>query len=129
MPLVGQIEVPGHVGGLLELALERAGHAAMGLATHVPHYLAQFDYPRSAISLLQALSESSGLLIPTDALEPGALRVDAEVASQVDGSEEFGLAVRTLEEQYDAIAALQGSDIAAQVESFLAERAAGEDQG
>jgi predicted ATP-grasp superfamily ATP-dependent carboligase len=129
VPLVGRIEVPGHVGGLLELTLGQRGERAMGIATHVPHYLAQVEFPRAAIAMLEALSRMTGLVLPTEGLAAAADRADIEIAAQLEGNEEFGVAVRALEEQYDAIMAIQSSDIASQVERFLASRAAEEEQG
>lgn len=139
--VVGSLEVPGHVGGLLELWLGQAGHPAMGVAAHVPHYLVQFDYPRVAMALLDGVAEVTGLVLPTQALEPAARQAEAEVAQQVAGSEEIAAVVRALEEQHDALATTaaggpgaavasalapdgtvpSGDDIAAQVERFLAE--------
>lgn len=136
IPLVGTIEVPGHIGGLLELGLGEAGHTVLGLAAHVPHYLVQFDYPRAAITLLAELGEVTGLAIPTEALSAAADRAHAEVEAQVEASVEVGSVVRALEHQYDAAAlfteqpppellsegeVLSGEQIAAQVERFLAE--------
>lgn len=129
VPLVGRIEVPGHVGGLIEITLGQRGGRAMGIATHVPHYLAQVEYPRAAIAMLESLSRMTGLALPTSSLTPAADLADSQIAAQLSGNEEFGVAVRALEEQYDALMAIQSSDIASQVEQFLATRAAEEEQG
>ena len=129
VPLVGRIEVPGHVGGLIELTLGQRGGRAMGIATHVPHYLAQVEFPRAAIAMLESLSRMTGLVLPTETLIPAAEQADTQIAAQLEGNEEFGVAVRALEEQYDAIMAIQSADIASQVERFLASRAADEEQG
>ena len=68
------MEIPGHVQAILELTLGDAGHNALGLAVHVPHYLTQFDYPRASIALLRGLSGSTGLVLPSDGLEEQAPR-------------------------------------------------------
>ena len=47
-PWIGTVQVPGSVGNLLEYRLGQAGHDAMGFAVHVPHYLAQTEYPDAA---------------------------------------------------------------------------------
>jgi hypothetical protein len=138
--LAGNIQVPGHIGGLLELRLGEAGEQAIGIATHVPHYLGQFEYPSAAITSLEALSGATGLVIPVDDLRAPASRAEGEIAQQLQNSEEFVTIVRALEQQYDQLAALRGTsagsassdlapggqvpsgdEIAAQVEQFLAD--------
>jgi len=134
-PWVDQIEVPGHVSGLLELRLGEAGHPAMGYVVHVPQYLAQFQYPRSAMALLDAVAAATGLSLPTAALEPAAAQADAEVNQHMANTPELAQVVAALEQQHDAIAGgrqlLAGpsvtpipsaDEIAAQVEAFLAEQ-------
>jgi PAC2 family len=131
---VGSLEVPGHVGGLLELWLGEAGHPAMGVAAQVPHYLVQFEYPRVAMALLDGLADATGLVLPSDGLETAARSAEAEVAAQVAGSTEIAEVVRALEQQHDALSppgadgsvlapggtVPTGDEIAAQVERFLA---------
>jgi PAC2 family len=131
---VGALEVPGHLAGLLELSLGRAGHAAMGFAAHVPHYLSAGEHPRAAVALLEAVSSSTGLVLPLDALREAADRSDIETAAQIAASPENVDAVHLLEQQYDAFISQRsltlgaeggelpsGDEIAAQVEQFLAE--------
>lgn len=128
---VGNLEVPGHVAGMLELTLGAAGHSAMGFVAHVPHYLTGLDYPRGAIALLEAVSAHTGLSLPMGELAAAAERTDADIAAQVAGSSENTEAVRALEAQYDAVLAQttpgpdeplpSGDEIAAQVEQFLAD--------
>jgi len=134
-PWVDQIEVPGHVSGLLELRLGETGHPAMGYVVHVPQYLAQFQYPRSAMALLDAVSQATGLSLPSAALESAAVQADAEIAEHLTQSPELAQVVNALEQQHDALAGnrelLPGptvtpipsaDEIAAQVEAFLAEQ-------
>jgi proteasome assembly chaperone (PAC2) family protein len=131
---VGALEVPGHLAGLLELTLGRSGHDAMGYAAHVPHYLAAGQHPRAALALLEAVSSSTGLVLPLDALREAAERTDVETAAQIASSPENVEAVHALEQQYDAFVSQRnlplaedggelptGDEIAAQVEQFLAE--------
>lgn len=137
-PMAGNIQVPGHIGGLLELNLGEAGERALGIATHVPHYLSQFEYPPATIAMLEALTTVTGLRIPVDSLQAAASRAEGEIAQQLQGSEEFVTIVNALEQQYDQMAVLRaaqsggsdflpggdvlsGDEIAAQVEQFLAE--------
>lgn len=127
--LLGTITVPGHLGGLLELRLGEAGRDAIGIAAHVPHYLTQVDYPRAAVTMLDALRESTGIAVSVDDLQPAALRAEAEVAVQVEQSQEFAAVLDALEQQYDQVMAVRSEseqdlpsadEIAAQVEQFLA---------
>ena len=60
-----RVQVPASVGNLLEFRLGQAGHDAMGYAAHVPHYLAQTNYPAAAELLLDSVSASTGLTLPT----------------------------------------------------------------
>ncbi|MEK9810753.1 MAG: PAC2 family protein [Candidatus Nanopelagicales bacterium] len=147
----GNIQVPGHIGGLIELSLSQAGENAIGIATHVPHYLGQFEYPAAAIAMVEALSQATGLVLPVDDLRAPASRAEGEIAQQLQNNEEFVTIVRALEQQYDQMAALRtgnaaggaselapegrvasGDEIAAQVEQFLADmhgRESGDDLG
>lgn len=136
--VLGTIEVPGHMSGVIELRLGEVGRAAMGVSAHVPHYLAQVEYPRAAMSLLQALTRITGLEISAEELRVRAERAEAEVADQVGQSEEFASVLAALELQHDQMSAMRaaaavsardfmpegdipsGDEIAAQVEQFLA---------
>ena len=51
-PWLQQVQVPASAGNLLEYRLGKAGRDAIGFAVHVPHYLAQSDYPAAADTLL-----------------------------------------------------------------------------
>lgn len=134
--VIGEIEVPGHVGAMLELHLGQEGTASMGVTAQVPHYLVQFDFPRAAATLLQGVMAATGLTVPIADLEAAARRADADVAAQLAGNEEFATVVAALEQQYDQFAAIAtgatggladladthmptGDEIAAQVEQFL----------
>ena len=66
--LFATAEVPGSAVALIEYRLGQAGHAAMGFAVHVPHYLARAEYPQAARVLVDHLAVATGLYLPTDAL-------------------------------------------------------------
>ena len=70
-PWIGTVQVPGSVGNLLEYRLGQAGHDAMGFAVHVPHYLAQTDYPDAARALLESVAKAADLTLPGEALGGG----------------------------------------------------------
>src|ERR1700716_3407802 len=48
---VGEVQVPASVSNLLEYRMAQHGHEAVGYTVHVPHYLAQTDYPAAAEAL------------------------------------------------------------------------------
>ena len=134
-PLVDRLQVPGSASALIEFRMGEAGRAAVGFAVHVPHYLAHASYPAAAVTLLAAVERATGLSLPADALREAAELTDAEIARQVEGSEEVTEVVRSLEEQYDAFNAgrqdlLAGQpenmptaeELGAQFEKFLAEQ-------
>jgi hypothetical protein len=134
--VLGDIEVPGHMGALLELHLGQRGLSSVGVTAQVPHYLVQFEYPRCAMALIEGLTDVTGLNLSVVGLEDQATQADGEVTQQLDGNEEFAAVVTALELQYDqmleARSALtkpssapqgmvpSGDEIAAQVEEFLA---------
>ena len=88
--LFATAEVPGSAVALVEYRLGQAGHAAMGFAVHVPHYLARAEYPQAARVLVDHLAVATGLYLPTDALTSAAERAEREIAEQVAASEEVG---------------------------------------
>ena len=57
-PWRGELRVPSSAQALLELRLGEWGHDALGFVAHVPHYLAQLDYPQGGRS--RCSSTSSG---------------------------------------------------------------------
>jgi PAC2 family len=134
-PLVDRLQVPGSASALIEFRMGEASKAAVGFAVHVPHYLAHASYPAAAVSLISAIERATGLQLPAAELKEAAQLTDAEIARQVEGSEEVTEVVRSLEEQYDAFAAeradlLDGQpenmptadELGAQFERFLAEQ-------
>ena len=133
-PLVDKLQVPGSAAALLEYRLGQDERAAIGFAVHVPHYLAQAAYPAAAVTLLEAVQRSTGLVLPGDTLREAARRTDLEIARQVEGSAEVTEVVEALEQQYDQFAAgrnLLGEDpesmptaeeLGAEFERFLAEQ-------
>lgn len=129
------VTVPASVDHLLELRLGSQGVPAAGFGAHVPQYVAHTDYPAAAGVLVAELARSTGLTLPTDALEEAAAATRRLLDEQVGQSDEVGEVVRSLEAQYDAWQAGRGSsllaqgadlpsadELGAQFERFLAER-------
>jgi len=136
-PWVGEVQVPGSASNLLEFRMAQHGHEVVGFTVHVPHYLAQTDFPAAAETLLSEVARSASLQIPTDALTRAAAEVFDKINEQVAASSEVAQVVEALERQYDAFVAAQenrsllardeelpsGEEIGAEFERFLAQQA------
>ena len=120
---VGTVQVPGAMTNLLEYRLGQQGHDAMGFAVHVPHYLAQADYPAAAAALLENVAAVTELTLPTGPLHEVAASTLTELDEQVAGSSEVAAVVHALEEQYDAYVAARGGDAPGDEQTLLAGRA------
>lgn len=136
-PWVGEVQVPASVSNLLEYRMAQHGHEAVGFTVHVPHYLAQTDYPAAAEALLGEVARSASLELPTDALSTAGAAVRSKIDEQVEASPEVAQVVSALEGQYDAFVAAQenrsllahdedlpsGEELGAEFERFLAQHA------
>jgi hypothetical protein len=109
----GNIRVPGSAAALLELRLGEWGHRSMGFVAHVPHYVAQYDYPQAAVELIESVSRQTGLQLSGGALAEAAAERATEIAAQVEASDEIREAVVALEEQYDAFTRASESSLLA----------------
>jgi predicted ATP-grasp superfamily ATP-dependent carboligase len=132
----GEMRIPGSAGALLELRLGEAGVDALGIAAHVPHYLAQATYPAATLTLLEHLARLTGLHVPTETLREAAEAHRTEIDEQIGRSTENTAVVAALEEQYDSFTSARdstgllgragempsGEEIGAQIEQFLAEQ-------
>lgn len=136
-PWLQRVQVPGSIGYLLEYRLGEQGRDALGFAAHVPHYVAQTEYPAAAEVLLTSVSRSTGLLLPSDNLREATEAVRTEIDRQVAQTEDAATLVQALEEQYDAFARGRGQpnllntgtealptadELGAELERFLAEQ-------
>ncbi|ABP54200.1 proteasome assembly chaperone family protein [Salinispora tropica] len=136
-PWLQRVQVPGSIGHLLEYRLGEQGRDALGFAAHVPHYVAQTEYPAAAEVLLASVSRSTGLLLPSDGLRAATEAVRTEIDRQVAQTEDAAALVQALEEQYDAFTRGRGQpnllstgtealptadELGAELERFLAEQ-------
>lgn len=137
------MRIPGSASTLLELRLGQQGYDTLGLSVHVPHYLAQNDYPDAVLGLLGALRGTVGLQLPDADLPTEAAELRTQIDTQVSGNEEITSVVHALERQYDEAAQEQprelllaegesiptGDDLASEFERFLAQQSGpGDDQ-
>ncbi len=108
----GEMRIPGHISALLELRLGEAGVDALGVAAHVPHYLAQATYPAASVTLLEHLERLTGLHLPIEGLREAAEENRTEIDEQIGRSAENTAVVAALEQQYDSFtAAREGTDL------------------
>ncbi|GGU84121.1 hypothetical protein GCM10010211_57690 [Streptomyces albospinus] len=134
-----EAQVPGSAEALIEFRLAEAGHDVLGVAAHVPHYIARSAYPDAALTALEAVTAATGLVLPNaaHALRTEALRTQEEIERQIsEGDEELVALVSGLEHQYDAVAGAEtrgnlvaepvelptADEIGREFERFLAER-------
>jgi hypothetical protein len=101
-PWRGELRIPSSAQSLLEVRLGEWGHDAMGFVAHVPHYLAQMDYPRASEALLEQVEIAGRLTIDLSGLRAEAEDREAEIARYLSANEEVAEVVTALERQYDA---------------------------
>ena len=135
-PWVGEVQVPGSASNLLEFRMSQHGHEVVGYTVHVPHYLAQTDYPAAAEALLAEVAKCGSLEFPLNALVEAGAEVLTKINEQVEGRPEVAQVVAALERQYDAFIAAQenrsllahdedlpsGEELGAEFERFLAQQ-------
>src|SRR5699024_1177573 len=100
-PLFGEVQVPGSADSLLHVRLAEAGLTTMGVAVHVPHYLAEAKFCDAALAALDAITAFTGLLVRRDALVSAAELNRAEIAKELEASPEAREVVEGLEQRYD----------------------------
>ncbi|MGV0627386.1 proteasome assembly chaperone family protein [Mycolicibacter minnesotensis] len=136
-PWITEVQVPGSASNLLEYRMAQHGHEVAGFTVHVPHYVAQTDYPEAAEALLKQAAQTGALELPLAELREAAVEVRAKIDEQVEASAEVGQVVTALERQYDAFAAAQenrsllardeelpsADELGAEFERFLAQEA------
>jgi PAC2 family len=134
-PWRGELRIPSSAQALLEIRLGEWGHDAMGFVAHVPHYLAQMDYPLAAAVLLEQVEIAGRLTIDLSGLRAEAEDKGAEITGYLTANEEVAEVVAALERQYDAFERAEeegssllapdepmptGEEIGRQFEQFLA---------
>ncbi|MCG8151468.1 PAC2 family protein [Pimelobacter simplex] len=134
-PWRGELRVPSSVQALLEVRLGEWGHDAQGFVAHVPHYLAQLDYPRASLSLLEQVELAARLTIDLTEVRELAEDREDEIGRYLSANDEVADVVTALEQQYDTFARAEeegssllaedeplptGEEIGRQFEQFLA---------
>ena len=95
-----QTQVPGNVIHLLEYRLGEAGFETSGFVLLVPHYLADNEVPKAALSGLELITAATGLVFPSDEIRERASAFEVKVNAQVQENAELGKMIQTLEQGY-----------------------------
>jgi hypothetical protein len=134
-PWQGELRVPSSAHALLEIRLGEWGREALGFVAHVPHYLAQLDYPQAAVMLLEHVERAGSLTLDLTDLRVAAEEREGEISRYLSANAEVGEVVASLERQYDSFAQAEasgsnllaedqeiptGEEIGKQFEQFLA---------
>ena len=134
-PWRGELRIPSSAQALLEVRLGEWGHDGLGYVAHIPHYLAQLDYPRASVALLEQVELGGHLTIDLTGLRESADEREEDVTRYLAANEEIADVVRALEQQYDSFEEAEesgrslladdtplptGDEIGQQFEQFLA---------
>jgi hypothetical protein len=134
-PWRGELRIPNSAQSLLEIRLGEWGHDMLGFVAHIPHYLAQLDYPQASAVLLERVELAGRLTVDLSDLRALAEEREEEIAGYLAANEEVGEVVTALERQYDAFEQAEeagsnllasdeplptGDEIGRQFEQFLA---------
>lgn len=95
-------QLPANALHLIEYRLQERGHPVVGFVLLVPHYLAETEYPQTALAALENISAATGLIFPTEPLREQQRLFLTKVESQVAGNDELQRLVNTLEERHDS---------------------------
>ena len=101
-PWRGELRIPSSAQALLEIRLGEWGHDMLGFVAHIPHYLAQMDYPRASAALLEQVEIGGRLTVDLSGLRAEAEDREAEIARYLAANAEVAEVVSALERQYDA---------------------------
>lgn len=143
-PWRGELRVPSSAQSLLEIRLGEWGHDALGFVAHIPHYLAQLDYPRASVALLEQVELGGKLTVDLTDLREAATSREDEIRRYLDDNEEVNQVVVALERQYDTFERAEesgqslladdtelptGDQLGAEFEQFLAGLESGDPDG
>lgn len=132
-------EIPAAAAHLVEMRLDEDGRDVVGYDLHIPHYLADSEYPQAAVAALEFLGAALSLGLPTDVLREAARKVEGQIDEQVADAPDIQRMVSNFEQRFDAHAPAadrrsllvpadedlpDGDDLASAAEAFLSSQAA-----
>jgi len=136
-------QAPANLLHLVEYRMQDRGDEVVGFVLLVPHYLADTELPTAAVTALESISASTGLIFPTDRIRAEGRDFLTKIDEQVTGNDELRRLVGTLEQRHDTymegvplqspLTDEDGSipsadEIAAELEKFLATRRRRDDE-
>lgn len=139
--LRGTLDVPAGVQAALEFAFGEADIAAVGLWAQVPHYVSgeMAPYPAAALALIEQLSRTAGLQLPSGDLETDATRTRNRIDTAMSTNADHLAMLRALEQTHDQQVHAAGpnltesipsaDELAAEVERFLRDQGDADDEG
>lgn len=133
-PIFGTVKMPSSADSLLHVRLAEAGLLTMGVAVHVPHYLAEAQFGDAAVAAADVVMDLTGLVLPTADLVALAGLTRGRIESELAQNPEAREVVEGMEQRYDhfvegqkrrSLLAAEASklpsadEIGAQLEAFL----------
>lgn len=97
----GRVQIPAGFTQMLQLRLGEAGHKAMGVTVHVPHYLSDNDFPDAAMIALNAIQDAADLNLPNDALVASISESRLAIEEAIRENPQVIEVVTAIENQYD----------------------------
>lgn len=125
---VDRLTIPGSFSAYLEFGLGQAGRSAMGVAAHVPHYLAQGNFFHATHLIAERFAKVTGLILPLEHLRTEAETNLAAINAELSESPEAAELIAALERQFDEFSAAadaqlpSAEELGAAVEAFLADQ-------
>ena len=114
----GLLRVPAAATSVLDLAVSRAGVAAVGYYAQVPHYVSG-DYPPASVELLRLVGTHLDRDVAMGELRDEARRVLARLDAATAADEATRVHVERLEAMVDEARRPAGDDLISEIERFL----------
>jgi predicted ATP-grasp superfamily ATP-dependent carboligase len=113
------VDVPAGVEALLEHALFDRGMEVVGLWAQVPHYISNMAYPAASAALIDGMCSMADVEIDTASLRREAGVQRERLDQLVQSNDDHATMLRRLEDAYDAVINLEGTDSAHPLEDEL----------
>ena len=117
----GTLKVPAACLSVLDMAVARAGIAAIGYYAQVPHYITG-AYPAASVALLRAIGWHVGAELPMGAQVAGGEQRRGRRDAAPSGDDTTRAYVERLEAMVDESRLPSGTDLIADIERFLRDR-------